>query len=52
MLRGLVRSGRNDGGRQGLEYSGLLYEGILFGFYPPIMGNHWRVISRLIMSKV
>ena len=22
------------------------------GFIPPVMGNQWRVISRLVMSKV
>ena len=34
-----MRSGRNDGGRQGPKYSGLLGEGILFGFYPPCNGK-------------
>ena len=47
-----MSSGKSRGGGQGPEYSRLLGDDMLFGFYPPVMRNHWRVISRQIMSKV
>lgn len=37
---GVVSSEKKGGGGLGREYSGPLGDGMLFGFYPPVMGSH------------